>query len=325
MARSQNGWIANDRSLIRTYTVPESRVRVAVRKGDVATVLLHVMAWVDQHVEDIDTRRGVRGFDVPDDWGYAERPIRGGQSLSNHASGTAVDVNAVQHPLGVRGTWSRRERKKIHGMLAQLDGVVRWGEDYRSRADGMHFEINAGPAAVAKVAAKLRIQGTASEDKNAMIHASYGLTISQPLPWDTWTRLLWDIDYSGAKRNRTPGHVADLTGWAVHLGLEGLEVQGLRPARIDDLGSLVAADQLQVRLEVYDWKNGEAHGAPWVEMADDRLATPGGQFPSTFKSKWLTKGQHVYWSVCARPGDERTDRTAPAAVRARYTVHQEER
>jgi HK97 family phage portal protein len=35
-----------------------------------------------------------------DDWGYAERPIRGSTVVSNHASGTAIDLNATCWTLG---------------------------------------------------------------------------------------------------------------------------------------------------------------------------------------------------------------------------------
>ena len=38
--------------------------------------------------------------------------------------------------------------------------VIRWGEDYQNRKDGMHFEIVGNAAAVARVAAKLRKAGT---------------------------------------------------------------------------------------------------------------------------------------------------------------------
>lgn len=160
---SQNGWEYGNEDLVAVYTVPGSEVRLRVRKGDAAYLLLKIAAFVDQHVENIDTRSGVKGFDVPDDWSYATRPIRGSETLSNHGSGTAIDVNAVQHPLAVKNTWSAAERQLVHDFLKanfrdKDTGVVviRWGEDYISRTDGMHFEINAGAAAVGRVADALR-------------------------------------------------------------------------------------------------------------------------------------------------------------------------
>lgn len=146
MATSQNGWRANDRSLIASYTLPGGRV--AVRKGDVATVLVYVGKRFDSEVEPLVW---------PGIWGYAERPIRGSSTtLSNHASGTALDLNAPRHPLGKRGTFSKRQVRAIKRILADCEGVIRWGGNYRNRKDEMHFEINAGSAAVRNLARKIR-------------------------------------------------------------------------------------------------------------------------------------------------------------------------
>jgi hypothetical protein len=156
MARSQNGWSTDPPRTSRT--IPGAGVRVTVRDGDAGDVLMHVLARVDREVEDIDWR-STRG--ELDDWGYAERPVRGGSDTSNHASGTAVDVNATRHPLGVVGTFSARQVARIHEILAEVGDVVRWGGDYQGRKDEMHFEINADEKAVARVAARLREQHAA--------------------------------------------------------------------------------------------------------------------------------------------------------------------
>lgn len=146
MARSQNGYSANDRSKVASYSVPGGKI--AVRKGDVATVLIYVANRFHREVEPLKW---------PGNWGYAERPIRGSSTtLSNHASGTAIDLNAPRHPLGKRGTFSSKQVAAIRRILKDCSGVVRWGGDYRSRKDEMHFEINAGSAAVAKAAARIK-------------------------------------------------------------------------------------------------------------------------------------------------------------------------
>src|SRR5699024_11367681 len=76
----------------------------------------------------------------PGNWGYAERKIRGGASLSNHASGTAIDLNAPRHYLGARGTFTKKQVRAIRKILSDVGGVIRWGGDYRNRKDEMHFE-----------------------------------------------------------------------------------------------------------------------------------------------------------------------------------------
>jgi hypothetical protein len=136
VATSQNGWpvdasgSSQDRSAVAGVTFPNG-----VRKGDVATVLFEV------------ARRC---------WGWFVKVIEGGTSVSNHASGTAIDLNAPDHPLGSRGTFSAAKVAAIRRILSDLGGVVRWGGDYSGRADEMHFEINAGAAAVKALADKIR-------------------------------------------------------------------------------------------------------------------------------------------------------------------------
>ena len=118
-----------------------------MRKGDVATVLSYVANRFHSEVEPLKW---------PGNWGYAERKIRGGSSLSNHASGTAIDLNAPAHDLGARGTFSAKQVRALRRIRNDCGGVIRWGGDYRGRKDEMHFEINAGTAAVARVAKAIR-------------------------------------------------------------------------------------------------------------------------------------------------------------------------
>jgi hypothetical protein len=149
-ATSQNGWTVVEQAGTQAYQVPGSKVRLRLRTGDAATVLIDVAAWFDQAIEDIDV--GV------DDWGWSVRRIEGSSSYSNHASGTAIDLNASKHPMGVAASsnLSARQIDLIHARLRdRYKGVVRWGGDYRSRPDAMHFEINAGAAEVKAVAAAI--------------------------------------------------------------------------------------------------------------------------------------------------------------------------
>lgn len=150
MVVSQNGWLANDRSVIETYTVGNG-IRIALRKGDAGFLLKDMLDWFDANIRDIDPG-------ILDDWGYAERPIRGGVELSNHASGTAADVNATKWPLGVEPSkyLTEDEIRRVRERLKLYEGAIRWGGDYIGRKDPMHFEINAGPTKVAQVAEKIR-------------------------------------------------------------------------------------------------------------------------------------------------------------------------
>jgi uncharacterized protein YukE len=148
---SQNGWPVNPPLVTRD--VPGTNVRLRVAQGPAGDVLIHVASEVNRRVENIsmDSTAGER-----DDWGYAERNVRGGEAVSNHASGTAIDLNATRHVLGVRDTFTPEQTTEIRNIMREVDGVVRWGGDYRGRADEMHFEIVGSQAEVAAVAARLR-------------------------------------------------------------------------------------------------------------------------------------------------------------------------
>jgi len=76
------------------------------------------------------------------DGGYSPRFIRGSlSSLSNHAFGSAFDINAQWNPLGTVPASAGRE-----GSVRELVDIANehgffWGGHFRGRADGMHFEV----------------------------------------------------------------------------------------------------------------------------------------------------------------------------------------
>lgn len=147
---SQNGYSANIDSNIAKYTIPGTSVKINLRKGNVSVVLLDFLAWFDVEIEKLE--QASTG-------GYAKRPIEGSKTLSNHASGTAADVNWHKHPMGKKNTFSVAKQKKIREKLKEYDGVIRWGGDYKSRPDDMHFEINKNQASVDKQAARIKNGG----------------------------------------------------------------------------------------------------------------------------------------------------------------------
>lgn len=154
MARSQNGYTANDITLTSVRTIPGTSRKIRLRNDAAGDLLLWILGQFDGLVEDIDAGQ-------LDDWGYAERPIRGGTELSNHASGTAADVNAVRHPLGTdpTATFSKEQISTIRRLVAWTEGCVRWGGDYVGRKDPMHFEIVAPESRCTAVLRKLTAAG----------------------------------------------------------------------------------------------------------------------------------------------------------------------
>lgn len=151
---SQNGWLVVTNKQLNNNNFPGTGANPApgVLIGGVATVLHYVGQQFDDRVEPLTD-----GWC----WGYANRNVIGGSDISNHASGTAIDLNAPKHPLGKSGTFSAAQVEAIRQILAECGGVVRWGGDYSGRKDEMHFEIIADARTVAEVALRLSDGGSA--------------------------------------------------------------------------------------------------------------------------------------------------------------------
>ena len=132
---SPNGWPASeDRKAIgiETFTVPGTKIRFACAKA-VALILVSFAKDFHELVEPIDVGQ-------LDDWGYAFRQTRGSDKvLSNHASGTAIDLNAIKHPLGKSNTFNKDQRNTINLLITKYG--LTWGGNYKRRKDDMHFEI----------------------------------------------------------------------------------------------------------------------------------------------------------------------------------------
>jgi hypothetical protein len=170
MARvSQNGWPVVSQEKITDPVLFGEDFPNGWLKGDVDVVFRHLITRLHREVEPIDFAHKA------DDWGWYVKNIEGSAVESNHSSGTAFDYNAHTHPMGVRNTYGEADRRKIRAILADLNGVVRWGGDYTGRPDDMHFEINAGAAAVKREADRIKAasapQGQEDEMTKAELHA----------------------------------------------------------------------------------------------------------------------------------------------------------
>lgn len=154
MARSQNGWPASPGLKTRVIEpIKGCRLRVA-DNDNVADIFTYLVQQFHFRVDDVTKPHPA------DDWGFYFRPNRNDpNSLSNHSSGTAIDLDATEHPNGVSvmKTYTSRQISEIHKILRELDGVVRWGGDYTHTVDGMHFEINVRPGKLQGVGAKVRL------------------------------------------------------------------------------------------------------------------------------------------------------------------------
>lgn len=137
---SYNGWpVGNPGSSIgvKSYYVTGTSILIPVEAGDVAWALMYVAARFNTEVEPL------QGWQV---WGYDYRVDANNTNWwSCHASGTAVDFNAVLHPNGASGTFTTGQVRAIRKILADCGDVIYWGGDFSGVPDEMHFEINVAP------------------------------------------------------------------------------------------------------------------------------------------------------------------------------------
>lgn len=143
MPVSQNGWPVSPNAA-DLGLVPFSIGGVnfgQVRGGKVYELLHYVATQVHNRVQKANQSWGC--------WGYSYRMnVNSPGVWSNHASGTAIDYNASMHPNGspTYSNWTAAQIAEIHKILAEVGGRVRWGGDYHSTPDAMHFEINVPPS-----------------------------------------------------------------------------------------------------------------------------------------------------------------------------------
>ena len=148
MEISYNGWPASKDQAeigIKSYKVEGTSLKLRCAEK-VEPLLLNFAKEFNELIEPLEGG-------ALDDWGYCYRDVRGVPGkLSNHSSGTAIDLNATKHPLGKVGTFDAAKVPMIRA-LAKKYGLT-WGGDW-TRKDEMHFEIALSPEKVRALIIKL--------------------------------------------------------------------------------------------------------------------------------------------------------------------------
>lgn len=142
MAVSTNGWAFIRSSLdprLRTITIPGTTKRLTLRRV-VAPLFAAFLADVhDLGVLDLQKRQDATGAWNP-------RETASG-ALSNHGSGTAVDMRWDLLPADGQRHMTDQQIKVMHRLLDRYavtrggKRVFGWGGDYRRTVDEMHLEI----------------------------------------------------------------------------------------------------------------------------------------------------------------------------------------
>jgi len=152
MLKSYNGYPASkdpDEIKIKSYPVKGTDRKLKCAES-VGPLLAAFAAEFHTLIEPIDEG-------TYDDWGYAFRMVRGSTDrLSCHSSGTAIDLNATKHPLGKAGTFPAEKIPMLRA-LAKKYGL-KWGGDFKSRPDDMHFEIEVSAIKAKELIKKLGLQ-----------------------------------------------------------------------------------------------------------------------------------------------------------------------
>jgi hypothetical protein len=148
MQTSYNGWPASKEQAeigVKPFKVEGTSLKIRCAEK-VAPLLINFAKEFNELIEPLEDG-------ALDDWGYCYRDVRGVPGkLSNHSSGTAIDLNASKHPLGKVGTFDAAKVPMIKA-LAKKYGLT-WGGDW-ARKDEMHFEINLDAAKTAALITKL--------------------------------------------------------------------------------------------------------------------------------------------------------------------------
>ncbi|MFF4273412.1 hypothetical protein [Streptomyces sp. NPDC001536] len=149
---SANGWPmepqADTTGTIWTRQVPGSSVSVALRLGEAATVLVHVIRRYHYEIDTLVDGE-VIGF----------RPANGKLKgyATNHASGTAVAIRPTWYPKGTKDGLFPHQLATLRDILKECQEVVAWGGDFRHPNES-HFQIDVPPsdARLKRLAARIR-------------------------------------------------------------------------------------------------------------------------------------------------------------------------
>lgn len=143
---SFNGWPVVPE--VPSFPVEGSDLTVAVLPGDVATTLLHCARRFCYELGGSLAPGDITGHTT-------DRAVAAGYE-SNHLSGTAITIRQSAYPLGAAGGFFPQELVVVRDILAECEGVVRWGGDL-SPVKESHLQIDVPPGdeRLRRVAAKI--------------------------------------------------------------------------------------------------------------------------------------------------------------------------
>ncbi|MER6119022.1 hypothetical protein [Streptomyces sp. NPDC001743] len=155
---SANHWemqtAADGHGDIAIRRVPGTGLDVVLRMGETETVLVHVIRRFHYEVDQL----GLHGEpDALEGWVPPSAVRDSSLPESNRASGTAVVIRPGSYPPGAQGAFTAGQRLTLADIIADTEGVVRWGGDDKRPYEGLFYlAVRPGDARLTRVAAKIR-------------------------------------------------------------------------------------------------------------------------------------------------------------------------
>jgi len=143
MPKSLNGWpvLTPGSKLLCTKQIPTVDRRLTMRCS-VIRIFLALANDYDDWVKTLDNDKK-----PVDDGAYNYRPARNANAWSNHASGTAIDLNwsqeGAQSSSAGAKFFAKPENKAKIEWLKTVYPILVWGGDWRAK-DYMHWELAPG-------------------------------------------------------------------------------------------------------------------------------------------------------------------------------------
>ncbi len=267
---SDNGWTLDP--ALWTSTVGADSC--SVRAGDAG----HLLDWFAQQfhdrVEPVVTYNGYRST--------AFNKQIGGYARSNHVSATAIDINGARHPYefhnpkGWIDGFTAAQRKEIRKILAEADGVIKWGVDFaKGYRDAMHFEIIGNASQVSKVWGRLKPlppDAPITFPEDGMKIRTRTTTKTQAIPYRKWTT----IRVKDTNTSLVTGPGAFDAQVQIHL-------TGVTPGR-----------EVQVRfIEVQPGSGGAKTKVTKTFLLSEFVGTGGGTYGSVSQKGTLVSGRRL--------------------------------
>ena len=133
---SQNGWPVIDRARTAVCALEGTGDTLRLRPGPVTAILQHVARRF--HYE-------VSALGPGDVGGFATSTLVAAPLESNYLSGTAFAIRPDLYPAGSADNLFPLELLAVRDILAECEGVVRWGGDDATTPKEGHFQIDVPP------------------------------------------------------------------------------------------------------------------------------------------------------------------------------------